>query len=209
MPSKSEFFLSDKPSNLEQGLDVRAKNAYVLRENTGTSGLELTVCSAAAILADHDIPHLIAGGLAVQEHGYFRVTLDADIIVPDVLEAVEMLTADLSGPFERYPGCEDTVRDRRNGVRVNFLPAGSVLKAGCRVPFPTPSAVTELPEFVTLPKLISLKLDSWVNSPNRRLKDKADVIELIKALKLPRDLPIDEAVRQLYIETWDALQSET
>jgi len=193
---------------LEQTKAVESKGAYILRENTGTSGLEQTVRAAISILADHHIPHLIAGGLAVQEHGYFRVTTDADIIVPDILDALEILTADLSGPFQRYPGCEDTVRDQRNGVLVNLLPAGTVLKAGCRVPFPMPSDVTELPTFVTLPKLIALKLDSWVNSPNRRLKDKADVIELIKALSLPRDFAVDDTVRHLYIETWDALQKE-
>ena len=41
--------------------------------------------AVAALLAEHDIPHLIVGGIAVQEHGYPRVTIDVDIIVPDVL----------------------------------------------------------------------------------------------------------------------------
>ena len=190
-------------------MPVETKGAYVLRDRTGTSGLEQTVRDAVGVLADHRIPHLIAGGVAVQEHGYFRVTLDVDIIVPDVLDALEVLTANLSGPFERYPGCEDTVRDKRNGVLVNLLPAGFVYKEGCQVPFPLPSEVTDVPKFVSLAKLLSLKLDSWVNSPNRRLKDKADVVELIKKLKLPRDLPVDEPVRQLYTETWDGLQAES
>ena len=56
------------------------------------------------MLAEHEIPHLIVGGLAVQEHGYPRVTIDVDIVVPDVLEAVEFLTASLTGPFYRVPG---------------------------------------------------------------------------------------------------------
>jgi hypothetical protein len=54
-----------------------------------------------------------------------------------------------------------------------------------------------------------LKLDSWSESPLRRLKDKADVIELIQALHLPRDLPVDEAIRPVYVETWEALAMET
>lgn len=182
--------------------------AYILRETTGTSGLERTLRSAVEVLAHWDIPHLVAGGLAVQEHGYFRVTLDADIIVPDVLEAVEFLTADLSGPFVRYQGCEDTVQDRRNGVFINFLPAGRAFGRNCQVMFPEPRSVSDQPQFVTLEQLIALKLDSWVNSPTRRLKDKADVVELIKELKLPRDLPVAEPVRHLYVETWDALRAE-
>src|SRR5258706_1099875 len=78
--------------------------AYLLRENTGTTGIEQTARTAAERLAHFAIPHLIVGGLAVQEHGYPRLTLDVDIVVPDVLEAAEYLTADLSGPFLRVPG---------------------------------------------------------------------------------------------------------
>lgn len=179
-----------------------------MRENTNTSGLELTLRSAVEILARHEMPHFVVGGLAVQEHGYFRVTLDADIVVLDVPEAVDVLTADFSGPFVAYPGCEDTVRDQRNGVLINFLPAGRVLRAGCQVPFPEPDEVWDEPRFVSLEQLIALKLDSWFHTPTRRHKDKTDVIELIKELKLPRDLKVNEAVRPLYVETWDALAAE-
>jgi hypothetical protein len=183
-------------------------DAYILREATGTSGVLESARAAAATLAHYDIPHLVVGGLAVQEHGYARVTIDVDIVVPDVLEAVEFLTASVTGPFYRVPGAEDRVEDRRNGVKIDLLPAGAVLKSGCKVPFPEPTKVAEQLQFISLEQLISLKLDSWNGSPNRRLKDKADVIELIKSRKLSRDLAIAPAVRTLYTETWDALQAE-
>ena len=183
--------------------------AYVLRENTGTSGVVQTARTAVATLAAHDIPHLIVGGVAVQEHGYPRVTIDVDIVVPDVLEAVEFLTADLNGPFARVKGCKDRVEDRRNGVQVDLLPAGKVVKRGCKVPFPQPTAATEKLQIVELATLLSLKLDSSAHSPLRRLRDKTDVVELILRRKLPRDLPVDPAVRSLYLETWDALQAES
>ena len=67
------------------------QSAYILREATGTSGLVESARDAVAVLAEHDIPHLIVGGLAVQEHGYPRVTIDVDIVVPDVLDALEIL----------------------------------------------------------------------------------------------------------------------
>jgi hypothetical protein len=101
---------------------VNDRSAWLLRENTGTSGLEQTARAAVAVLAHFDIPHLIVGGLAVQEHGYPRLTLDVDIVVPDILEAVEFLTSDLTGPFFRIPGCEDRVEDRRTGVKIDLLP---------------------------------------------------------------------------------------
>ncbi|HEY1490686.1 MAG TPA: hypothetical protein VGF90_06565, partial [Verrucomicrobiae bacterium] len=155
------------------------QGAYILRENTGTSGVVTSAREAVAVLADHDIPHLIVGGLAVQEHGYPRVTIDVDIVVPDVIEAVEFLTASVTGPFYRVPEFHDRVEDRRNGVIIDLLPAGRVLKSGCKVPFPQPKTVEEKLQIVSLEELISLKLDSWNGSPSRRIKDKADVTELI------------------------------
>jgi len=180
----------------------------MLRENTGTSGVVQTARDAAAVLADHEIAHLIVGGIAVQEHGYPRVTIDVDIVVPDVLEAVEFLTADLTGPFVRVPGCEDRVEDRRNGVHVDLLPAGRVLKRGCKVPFPQPTKTTAQLQIAGLSELISLKLDSSAHSPLRRLRDKTDVVELILRRKLPRDLEVAPEVRHLYLDMWDRLQAE-
>ncbi|MEY2427866.1 MAG: hypothetical protein QOJ40_751 [Verrucomicrobiota bacterium] len=187
---------------------VTNRDAYVLRENTGTTGVLQTAQAAAAALADYDIPHLIVGGIAVQEHGYPRVTIDVDIVVPDVLEAVEFITANLTGPFVRVPDCEDRVDDRRNGVKVDLLPAGKVLRRGCKVPFPQPTKMTSKLQIVTLEELISLKLDSWSNSPLRRLKDKADVVELIARRHLPRNLAVATVVTDLYLETWDGLEAE-
>jgi hypothetical protein len=187
---------------------VTNQDAYLLRENTGTSGLVATARAAAEILAHYDIPHLIVGGLAVQEHGYPRLTIDVDIVVPDILEALEFLTADLTGPFARVPNCEDRMIDRRNQVKIDLLPAGQVLKHGCKVPFPMPSLVADKPQIIGLADLISLKLDSWSGSPLRRHKDKTDVIELIKYRNLPRDLVVAPVVSALYLEIWDGLKAE-
>ena len=68
-------------------MNVTNQAASILRENTGTSGLLESARAAVSTLAEHGIPHLIVGGLAVQEYGYPRVTIDVDIVVPDVLKA--------------------------------------------------------------------------------------------------------------------------
>ncbi len=184
-------------------------DAYVLREGTGTSGVMETARLAAGRLADHLIPHLIVGSLAVQEHGYPRMTLDVDMVVPDVLKAMEILTADVTGPLYRLPGgIEDRIQDRRTETMIDLLEAGRVLVRGCKVPFPLPTVASDLLQIVGLEKLISLKLDSWAGSPLRRLKDKADVVELILRRKLPRELGVDAAVRQFYLDTWDGLKAE-
>jgi hypothetical protein len=185
-----------------------SEEAYFLREATGTSAVVETARAVAAVLALHDIPYLIAGGLAVQEHGYPRVTIGVDVIVPDVLEAAEFGISNLSGTLARVPNVQNRLQDRRTGVIVDLLPAGKVLKVGCKVPFPAPTAPSDHLQFVTLEELISLKLDSWVNSPLHRLRDKTDVVELILRRKLSRALAIQAAVREIYRETWDALQAE-
>jgi len=184
------------------------KDAYILRENTGTSSVVETARSVVALLAEHDIPHLIVGGVAVQEHGYPRVTIDVDIVVPDILEAAEFLTADLTGPFDRVPSVQDRIKDGRNGVFIDLLQAGGVVKQGCKVPFPQPKKVTCELQIVKLEELIALKLDSWANNPARRLRDKADVTELILRRKLSRTLDVNPAVKSLYLEIWDAIQVE-
>ena len=61
--------------------------AYILRENTGTTGIVETARAVVFVLAEHGIPHLVVGGLALQEHGYPRGTIDVAIVAPDVLEA--------------------------------------------------------------------------------------------------------------------------
>jgi hypothetical protein len=184
------------------------EDALLLREATGTSDVVETARAIAGALAHYDIAHLVVGGLAVQEFGYPRVTIDLDIVVPDVLEAVEFGTADLSNTLARVQGTQDRLRDRRTGVIIDMLPAGRVLKAGCKVPFPHPTVASGKLQFATLEQLISLKLDSWVNSPLHRLRDKTDVVELVLRRKLPRTLAVDACVRDSYLEIWDGLQAE-
>ena len=162
-----------------------------------------------ALLANHDVPHLIVGGLAVQEHGYPRVTIDMDIVVPGVSEAVAFLTASLSGPFCRVSETADSVEDRRTHTFVDLRPAGPVIKDGYQVPFPQPTKATVDLQIATLEELVSLKLDSWKNRPLKRLRDKTDVVELILRRKLPRSRVVDHVIRPLYEEVWDAPQAET
>jgi len=83
-----------------------------------------------------------------------------------------------------------------------------VPRQGCKVPFPDPPLVSDRPQILKLEDLLSLKLDSWSVSPTIRLKDKVDVIELIKQRRLPRDLSVAAPVKHLYLETWDALEAE-
>jgi hypothetical protein len=62
---------------------------------------------------------------------------------------------------------------------------------------------------LTLPKLVELKLASGMTAPHR-LKDLADVLELVPAAKLPAELAasLNPYVREKYEELWRAAQIE-
>ncbi len=72
---------------------------------------------------------------------------------------------------------------------------------------PMPTNVSDQPQLLTLEKLISSKLSTYIGVGIRRAQDFADVVELMQANHLPRDFAVDPAVRDLYCQTWDQLQS--
>ena len=77
--------------------------------------------------------------------------------------------------------------------------------------FPDPLAASvevEGVRVVTLEKLIELKLASGMSAPHR-LRDLADVQDLISALRLPADFAarLDESVRGEYARLWQAVHS--
>ena len=79
------------------------------------------------------------------------------------------------------------------------------------VSFPAPDEVAlemDGVRVLTLDKLIELKLASGMTAPHR-LRDLADVQELIKLRKLGCDLAerLDPTVRAKYLELWDSVNS--
>ena len=83
------------------------------------------------------------------------------------------------------------LRDTELGVRIEFLTTGEYpgrRQAEARR-VPRPGAVSFEADgisYINLPTLIELKLASGMTNPGR-LKDLADVLELIKVLDLPAD----------------------
>jgi hypothetical protein len=180
------------------------KRAQAIRRASNTSYIEKVLDKAVKALAFRGIPHFVCGGFAVQEHGYPRMTQDVDLIVPDVSQAKAYL--EISG-FRGNRGSSMTVTDRRTGVEVDLLPGGGKVGPG-PVTFPIPTKVSETPVVLTLQMLVSLKLSSYLGSGISRLKDAADVVELIKANQLPREYPVEKEVRKKYQEIWDQLAAE-
>jgi hypothetical protein len=97
-------------------------------------------------------------------------------------------------------------------VRIEVITTGEYPGDGLPKPvaFPAPDAVAQEREgvrVVGLETLIELKLASGLTAPHR-LRDLADVQDLIEALQLPLALAdrLDPWVREKYVELWKAAQ---
>ena len=158
-----------------------------MRESSGSTNIETTLLKAVKVLRLFDIPHYVCGGFAVQEHGYPRLTVDVDIIVPDVELAREKLS--MNGLADR---------------EIRLLPGGQKLDSGPLM-LPMPVRVSDMPQFLALEELISAKLSTYIGRGIERVQDYADVVKLVQANNLPRDFGVDPKVRDLYHQIWDQL----
>jgi hypothetical protein len=165
-------------------------------------------------LNELDVEYAVAGGMALFLHGFRRFTEDVDILV--TADGLATLHAALEDRGYRPPFAgSKNPRDTETGVRVEFLVAGQFPGDGRPKPvsFPDPSAVAierEGVRLLNLPTLIELKLASGISSA-ARLKDLADVQELIKILGLPADLAdaLNPYVRDAYRDLWSAAASDS
>jgi hypothetical protein len=157
------------------------------------------------------IPYAVVGGMALFFHGYRRFTEDVDILVtPEGLKEIHRRLEGL-GYVRPFAGSKQ-LRDADVGVRIEFLVTGTYPGDGKPKPvaFPDPTeAALEIDgiRFLQLSRLIELKLASGMTGAGR-LKDLADVQELIKILGLARDLAnqLDPFVQDKYLELWDGAQ---
>jgi hypothetical protein len=153
------------------------------------------------------IRYALVGGMAMFFHGYRRFTEDVDLLVTrEGLAEIHQRLEGL-GWVPPFTGSKH-LRDTEYGVRVEFLVAGEYPGDGKPKPvaFPDPHgasvAIDGIP-CLELAKLVELKLASGMTNPGR-LKDLADVQELIRTLDLPADFStrLDPFVSEKYKELW-------
>lgn len=158
-------------------------------------------------LTELQIPYAIVGGMALFHHGVRRFTEDVDILVTK--QDLKKIHEELAGRGYLPPHrLSKHLRDTELGVRIEFLTTGDYPGDGKEKPvaFPRPADYITLSDgicYINLPKLIELKLASGMTNVGR-LRDLADVLELIKLLNLPVDFAeqIDPYVRDKYAELW-------
>jgi hypothetical protein len=178
----------------------------------GQSNVHLALAELAQALDADGIPYAIVGAMALNEHGYRRTTEDVDVLLTaDGLARFKAAHVG-RGWVEKFPGSRG-LRDARHGVNIDVVIAGEFPGDGKPKPvrFPDPATVAERGAHVALlplDKLIELKLASGMSAPHR-LRDLADVIELVRIRALPENLAesLDESVRDKYRELWRAAQA--
>ncbi len=158
-----------------------------------------------------EIPHAIVGALALNAYGYERTTTDVDVLMRrEGLEAFKKAFLG-RGYVEKFPGSKG-FRDTTQNVKIDVVLTGEYPGDGREKPiaFPDPAEKAVRGErFALLPLeiLIELKLASGMTAPHR-LRDLADVIELIRANALAETLAdsLHPYVREKYRELWRAAQ---
>lgn len=198
-----------EPGIVDQRFEKALENAERFFMKTGK--VHQAALAIARRLDAEEIPYAIAGAMALGAHGYERVTSDVDVLLTrDGLERLKHACLG-RGYVEKFPGSRG-LRDAENEVSIDVLIAGEFPGDGLPKPvaFPDPAQVAvegERFRILPLPTLVELKLASGMTAPHR-LKDLADVLELVRAAQLPAELAADlnPYVREKYLELWRAAQ---
>jgi len=191
---------------------VRELYAEGLRYFMGQGSLNNALAQLCADLERHGIDYMVIGAVALMAHGYPRFTEDIDLVL--TREGLEAFHRELIGLgyAPAFQGARKRLRAAGGGVPVEVIVAGEYPGDGKPKPvsFPDPaSASVEIDgvRVVTLEKLIELKLASGMTAPDR-LKDLADVQELIKTRGLPASFAeeLNPYVREEYLRLWGGVE---
>jgi hypothetical protein len=194
-------------------LNVPVREIYAegLRYLMGQGNLNNALAQLCEDLDQHGIDYMVIDAVALMAHGYPRFTEDIDLVL--TAEGLEAFHRELIGLgyMPAFQGARKRLRFAGNGVPVEVILAGEYPGDGRPKPvsFPVPaSASVELDgvRVVTLEKLVELKLASGMTAPDR-LKDLADVQELIKVRDLGADFAeeLNPYVREQYLRLWEGV----
>lgn len=184
-------------------LDAYAEGARFME---GESTVQNALRELVADLAREEIDYMLIGALALYAHGYARFTTDIDLVLtPEGLQKFRERLEGL-GYVASFPGARKQFRAVASNTPVEIITTGEYPGDGKPKPvrFPDPRlAATEIDgvKVASLETLIELKLASGLTAPHR-LKDLADVQELIKARNLTEEFAarLDPFVRDKFVE---------
>jgi len=166
-----------------------------------------TLLKMAKRLRELNISYAVTGDMAMFFHGLERSTDVLELLVSrESLGEIHQRVTGLEFAASGY-GTKD-IRDKVNGVTVKFIITGDFPGDGRRKPVVNPDPFEASIEkdgirWMKLPVLIDIKLASGMTSPGK-LKDLADVQELIKSLKL--DVKYGQHLNAYVREKFEELQ---
>ena len=199
-------------TNLDRRTSVIDRYEEARRYFMGEGILNKALARLSNDLETHGIDYAVIGATALFAHGYERLTVDIDLLMTPM--GLQKFHDELIGMgyVPAFPGARKRLRSTTDGVSIDVITTGEYPGDGRPKPvsMPNPSeASTEIGgvKFVTLEKLIELKLASGISAADR-LKDLADVQELIKIRKLEADFAakLDPYVRTKYLELEEAVR---
>ena len=183
-----------------------------LRYFMGSGNVNKTLARLASDLKEHDIEYAVMGAIALLAHGYPRFTEDIDLVM--TREGLEKFHRELVGLgyAPAFPQAKKRLRATEENVSIDVMLAGEYPGDGKPKPIAIPDPKTAAVEidgvrFVTLEKLIELKLASGMTAPDR-LKDLADVQELIKVRQLGPEFAerLDPYVREKFLDLYETIK---
>jgi hypothetical protein len=193
--------VSTVADKIGQGKSILDLYAEAQRYFMGEGNVNVALARIAAELEARRIGYVVIGARALLAHGYRRFTDNIDLVLaPEGLRKFHRELLGLGGyGFGGYTRLPDSPNDDSprillalpEGVTIKLMTTGEYPGDGKPKPVRMPEPSTAAVEigginFVTLEKLIELKLASGMTAPDR-LKDLADVQELIKIKKLGPD----------------------
>jgi hypothetical protein len=195
------------------GLSVSDVYAEGLRYFMGEGVINKTLARLSRDLDENGIDYAVIGAVALLAHGYPRFTEDIDLVLtPEGLNALHQKLIGL-GYVPAFPGARKRLRSSTDNVSIEVMTTGEFPGDGKPKPVAMPDPSSSSIEidgikFVTLEKLIELKLASGLTAPDR-LKDLADVQELIKIRGLDQSFgsKLDPFVRDKFLELQRAVSS--
>ncbi len=179
----------------------------------GTGKVHTTLKTLTAAFEQMDIDYAVIGAMALNAHGYHRVTTNVDVLVSR--NGFEYFSTQAShlGFVTLRERPRRAFQDTGTGVAVDFFLSGEFPGDGKSKPvaFPNPALVaTEIEgvKVVDLPMLINLKLASGMSAPHRR-RDLSDIQDLIRILRLGADFAdrVDPYVRTTFMTLLKELDS--
>jgi hypothetical protein len=157
---------------LEAMASMEKGRPYALRLEDGKRRLANDL---ARICAQARVKPVVIGGLAVNHHGYMRVTADVDILVArkDAVALYRRLRSEAG--WKRYA---EGFKNTETGIGLDICVEGERTAPRSAEEFPDPGQIDTIPvdplPVPTLPELLALKVMSG------RARDDADVVELLK-----------------------------